>query len=240
MISVIIPCYNHGTALPACLDSLREQSIDDFEVIIVDDGSSDDTPSIVKKYIDTYINDLQIKYLKIDHRGAPTARNYGAQEARGEYLLFADADLIFHKDALRKLLSALQRNPNASYAYSSFRFGWKKFNSQPFNAAALRKDNYIHTSALIRREHFLGFDKNLKRFQDWDLWLTMLKNGFTGIFVPEVLFRARITRVGISAWRPRLWYVFWSFPYQWVGLAPRLFIQYILAKKMVQQKHSLT
>lgn len=239
MISIIIPAYNHGAALPFCLDSLRRQTLGDWEAIVVDDGSTDGTQRIVSNYIQAHHEEYRIRYLKIDHGGAPRARNIGAKESRGEYLLFADADLIFNREALQKLLNALHINHKASYAYSSFRFGWKKFNSQPFNAAALKKNNYIHTSALIRRQRFPGFDESLKRFQDWDLWLTMLKNGFTGIFVPEVLFRARITRVGISAWRPRFWYVFWFFLNQWIGLAPRQFICYKLAKEVVQQKHGL-
>src|SRR3989344_1877513 len=123
MVSVIIPSYNHGTALPKCLDSLRTQSFKDFEIIVVDDGSLDNTQSIVEKYIKTRASYSQIQYCRISHSGAPAARNAGAKMARGEYLLFADADLILNKDALQKLLNVLRANPQAGYAYSGFKFG---------------------------------------------------------------------------------------------------------------------
>ena len=137
------------------------------------------------------------------------------------------------------MFAALKNNPQAAYAYCSFKFGWKKFTGRTFNAAALRQNNYIHTSALIRRECFPGFDEQLKRFQDWDLWLTMLKGGHVGVFVPEILFQACVTRRGISAWRPRAWYYFWSLVFRLIGLAPASFHRYLEAKKIVQLKHGL-
>lgn len=239
MISIIIPTYNHGSALPSCLDSLRRQSFDDWEAIIVDDGSTDDTQQIMNNYVYTNHEDCRIGYFKTDHGGAPRARNAGAKQAKGSYLLFADADLIFNPTALEKLFTALENNPHAAYAYCSFKFGWKKFTGQTYNAAALRHNNYIHTSALMRRECFPGFDEKLKRFQDWDLWLTMLKLNHIGVFVPEILFQARVTRRGISAWRPRAWYCFWALIVHWTGLAPKSFHRYMEAKKTVQLKHGL-
>jgi len=239
MISIIIPAYNHGAALPSCLASLRRQSFSDWEAIIVDDGSTDDTEQIVNNYTQSCRPEQCIRYFKLDHSGAPRARNAGAKLARGSYLLFADADLIFDQTALKKMFAALKNNPQAAYAYCSFKFGWKKFTGRTFNAAALRQNNYIHTSALIRRECFPGFDEQLKRFQDWDLWLTMLKGGHVGVFVPEILFQACVTRRGISAWRPRAWYYFWSLVVRLIGLAPASFHRYLEAKKIVQLKHGL-
>lgn len=239
MISVIIPCYNHGLALSICLDSLVKQSFKDLEIIIVNDGSSDDTEKIVDDYIKSSGGDCKIKYLKTEHHGAPAARNAGASRAHGEYLLFADADLIFAKDALQKMLDALRDNQSASYAYSAFRFGWKKFSSRPFDIGVLKDNNYIHTSALIRREHFPGFDESLERFQDWDLWLTMLEQGHVGKYIPEVLFTATITKKGISKWRPRAWYKICLLIFGWTGLAPRPFRRFVHAKKIVQKKHGL-
>lgn len=239
MISIIIPTYNHGPALPSCLDSLRRQSFSDWEAIIVDDGSTDDTELIVNNYIHMNHEEQRLHYSKINHGGAPRARNTGAKRASGNYLLFADADLIFNQTALEKLFVALKNNPRAAYAYCSFKFGWKKFIGRTYNAAALRQNNYIHTSALIRREFFPGFDEKLKRFQDWDLWLTMMKLGHSGVFVPEILFQARVTRRGISAWRPRAWYYFWSIVVHWTGFAPESFRRYMEAKRIVQLKHGL-
>lgn len=239
MISIVIPTYNHGPVLPSCLDSLRRQSLSDWEAIIVDDGSTDDTGALVNNYIKVQAEEKRIRYFRIDHSGAPRARNAGARQAGGQYLLFADADIIFCQTALEKLLAALKNKPQSAYAYCSFKFGWKQFIGRPFDAVSLRQNNYIHTSALIRRECFRGFDEDLKRFQDWDLWLTMLENGYVGVYVPEILFQARVTRRGISAWRPHIWYDLWSIVLRRTGLAPQSFRRYLEAKKIVQLKHGL-
>lgn len=240
MISVVVPSYNHGDALPGLLDSLRAQHDQDFEVIIVDDGSSDGTTGIVERYVSHHPEEARrVHYVAGEHHGAPAARNKGAALARGPYLLFADADLILYPAMLSRLRAALEGHPEAAYAYSSFRFGWKLFQSRPLDAAALGRENYIHTSALIRRDAFSGFDETLVRFQDWDLWLTLLDRGAVGVFVPDVLFRARITRAGISRWRPRVWYAFWRAVVRLIGYAPRSFRAYEEARRVVLAKHGL-
>lgn len=234
MISIIIPTYNHGSALPACLDSILAQSYQDFEIIIVDDGSSDNTEKIVNDYITNH-EGAPIKYQKIEHGGAPKARNRGAAESQGEFLIFADADLILKPQMLAELKKALDNHANADYAYSGFYFGWKRFRGQPFDSAKLQQMNFIHTSALIRREKFTGFDEELKRFQDWDLWLTMLKNGSQGVLVADELFRARVTRAGISKWRPSFWYKIWPI----LGWSPMSARRYEEAKRIIKKKHNL-
>ena len=91
----------------------------------------------------------------------------------------------------------------------------------------------------MRRAYFPGFDEDLKRFQDWDLWLTMLANNNVGIFVPEILFRASVTRIGISSWRPRLWYFFWSSVRRYTGLTSESYLKYMAAKEIILRKHHL-
>ncbi|MBI1961282.1 MAG: hypothetical protein HYS45_01105 [Parcubacteria group bacterium] len=95
----------------------------------------------------------------------------------------------------------LDENPGASYAYSSFKFGWKTFKLWEFDADRLRQMPFIHTTSLMRREHFPGFDESLKRLQDWDLWLTMLEKGYNGIWIQEVLFNVK-TGGTMSSWLP--------------------------------------
>src|SRR5690606_12336104 len=85
--SVIVPAYNRAALLPRCLDSLRGQTFDDFEVIVVDDGSTDATPELVAEYVR---REGRIRSLRQDNAGAATARNRGAETARGDYLLFLD------------------------------------------------------------------------------------------------------------------------------------------------------
>ncbi|WP_270166533.1 glycosyltransferase family 2 protein [Paenibacillus sp. SYP-B4298] len=106
-VSVIIPCYNSSSTLRNTLDSLKEQSYKDFEVIIVNDGSIDETEFIVYEYINN--GSLQINYLFQENKGVSAARNNGLRMARGEYICFLDSDDIYHKDFLAILIKSITK-----------------------------------------------------------------------------------------------------------------------------------
>ena len=222
MISVIIPIYNNIGHLKDCLDSVVAQSYKDLEIILVDDGS--DT-SVAKE-----INEIGrgLKVIHAPHAGAGAARNRGFSESRGtlsvpnshaerggELVFFCDADVILRADCLEMMTAALAAHPEAAYVYSDYNLGCKKMPGRIFDGAALKKINYISTMSLIRREDFVGFDESLKRFQDWDLWLTLLEKGKIGVYIPESLFCAHPplrpgfggrAGGGMSKWRPGFWY----------------------------------
>ncbi len=101
-ISVIIPTYNEEKNIADCINSLKNQSIKDFEIIVVDDGSIDNTIEILKK--------LQIKVLEQKHLGPGAARNLGAKNAKGDILVFVDADMTFDSNFLRKLTEPIREN----------------------------------------------------------------------------------------------------------------------------------
>jgi len=166
MISVIIPVYNNYKTLGPCLSSVVRQTWQDIEVIVVDDGSlySEKIRKIVAKF-------PNVKLIRQSNKGAPAARNKGFTESKGEYLLFLDADIILQEKALEKMIKKLSSS-EASFCYSAFRLGWKKYKLVEYDYEKLKQFNYIHTSALIKRQFFPGFDESLKKFQDWDLWLT--------------------------------------------------------------------
>lgn len=103
-VSVIIPTYNEKDILISAIESLGEQSLDDFEIIIVDDGSKDGTSKILTNLQKT-LNSLI--FLRQDHKGAGAARNLGADKAKGEILVFVDADMTFDKDFLAKLIKPI-------------------------------------------------------------------------------------------------------------------------------------
>lgn len=180
-ISVIVPLWHPWEATEKLWKSLERQSVP-FELITVD-GS----------------------------RGAPRARNRGAEVAQGDFLLFCDQDLELHPLCLSSLFTALQANPHAGYAYCDYlRRGalgglWK---SRPFDAAELRQRNFISTTSLLRRCFFPGFDETLERYQDWDLWLTLLERRIHGIYVPRALFTAhyRPGDISMNAATEPLWY----------------------------------
>lgn len=219
LISVIIPVYNHAKELAQCIASLKNQTYQSIEIIVVDDGS-----------VIPVICDQDVTVIRQENKGAPSARNRGFDASFGSYVLFADADIVFKPFALEKMVEALKTNHDTAYSYCSFKFGFKKFLCGAFDREKLKRGNFIHTTSLIRRDFFPGFDESLKRFQDWDLWLTMLEQGNLGTFIPEILFYVKPRRGGISQWLP-------SFAYRFKWLAAVR--HHDLAKKIVLAKHHL-
>lgn len=232
MISIIIPVYNQAEKLIKTLESIDKQTYTDYEVIIVNDGSTDGVEEKFATYSKTAASNNRYLFINQDNAGAPSARNRGSQEAQGEYLFFCDADAILVSDALATLLNYLINNPLASYSYPSFYWGKKFFRVGDFNPDKLRQMPYIHTMALIKRADFPanGWDENIKKFQDWDLWLTMLEQGKVGLWVNQTLFT--ISPGGtISSWLP-------SFAYKLLPFLPSV-KKYKAAFKIIQEKHGL-
>ncbi len=198
LISIIIPIYNRVHLLPRVLDSIKNQTYKNIEIIIVDDGSIENVQGV----LGVQNVEFDIKYIRQENKGAPSARNRGLEEARGECVIFWDADVIGESFMLEKMYEALQENERASYAYCNhishitYHIS-KKMLARNFDANELIKNNYVHSTSLIRRKDVIKLDESLKRFQDWDLWLTMLEQNKTGVWVDEYLF----TVLGGALWR---------------------------------------
>lgn len=231
-ISVIIPSYQHAATVGACLDSVLGQTRKPDEIIVVNDGSTDGTEAALAAYRD------RITLISQENQGGNAARNRGFDASRGELVIFCDADVVMRPDMLATLEAALAAHPEASYAYCGFRFGWKKFSSFAFDANLLRRMNFVHTTSLIRRGHFPKFDPSIRRFQDWDVWLTMLAAGHVGTFVDEELFQVidRSDRPGISQWRPSFLY---RIPWRALGWRPTSVRKYDDARAVIARKHHL-
>ncbi len=249
-ISVIIPVFNHAEALADCLRSLELQTFREFEIIIVDDGSeravsipSSVISSAVEKSLPGRDPSTSLRFARDDiqlirfekNRGAPAARNEGFRRSKGEYLVFLDADAVLRPDALEKMVKALEMHPKADFAYPSFRFGWKTFKGRPFEEKALHASNYIHTSALIRRDAFPGFDESLTKFQDWDVFLTMAERGSRGVWIDEVLFSLKAHGT-MSNWLPSFAY---RIPWPVFGWTPKTLTRYRAAERVIREKHGL-
>lgn len=257
MISIIIPVYNQAKKITKTLASLARQSYSDYEVIIVNDGSTDGVENVFAAYYkkltgigktannkQTSTSDNQTDsvnsqptanhYLFINqsNAGAPAARNRGAREAQGDFLFFCDADAVLEPAALETMLNALSANPSAAYAYSSFYWGRKLFKAGEFSAEKLKAGPFIHTMSLIRRADFPagGWDEKIKKLQDWDLWLTMLEQGKVGLGIDQVLFTVSPGGT-ISSWLP-------SFAYKYLPFLPAV-KKYHAAVKIIKDKHGL-
>lgn len=232
-ISIVIPCYNHAKDLQRTLEALVRQTRPAKEIVVVDDFSTDDPESVVKKFEGR----LPISFLRLRHNhGAPYARNEGSRLTSATYIMFLDADAELVPDALESFATKLDEHPESDFAYSSFWWGKKRFVGQPFDVEALKIRNYITTSTLIRRSAFPGFDETLKKFQDWDLWLTMAQSGSHGIWIERELFRITPRKEGMSRWMPKIAY---RIPWHILGFTPQEIRIYREAEAIIQKKHHL-
>ena len=234
-LSVIIPIYNNFDKLANCLRSLSQQTIlknGNLEVILVNDGSE-------QKESIPFCKELEdrIRYYKIEHGGAPKARNFGYGKSTGEFVFFCDADVVFcKKDALEQIIKKLEDNVDKAYCYSSFRYGWKKIKSGKFNEDILKERNEISTMSVVRRSALEKiknngpWDESLKRFQDWDLWLTMLKNDLHGIGIPKILWKVKGGGI-YSSWFPARLFRFFKHS--------KVVKEYAQAKGLIFKKHGL-
>ncbi len=231
-ISVIIPSYQHAKTIAECLNSIFVQTRKPDEIIVVNDGSTDDTVRVLASFVG------RVTIVTQANQGGNAARNNGFTRSTGDLVIFCDADVVMASDMLATMEKALADHPEASYAYGGFRFGWKSFPSFAFDAGLLRRMNFVHTTSLIRREHFPGFDPAIRRFQDWDVWLTMLGDGYLGTFVRRELFHVidRSDRPGISQWRPSFLY---RIPWHRLGWKPPSVRRYDEARHIIAAKHGL-
>lgn len=231
LISIIIPVYNRKEIFKKALISVLKQTYKNIEVIVVDDGSKKELQNEDCKLQ----NGREVILFSQNNKGASVARNKGFELSGGEYVIFWDADIIGNPCMIEKMYKSLQNNPNASYVYCNHYLGNKKIKSHEFDELLLQKNNYISTMCLIRRTDFIGFDENLKRFQDWDLWLSMLEQNKKGVWLDEFLFKAYPCGT-MSKWLPSFAY---KKPWCYLPWISSLVRKYNEAKKIIVEKHSL-
>ncbi len=207
-VSIIIPTYNRRHLIQRALESIFAQSYQNFEIIVVDDNSIDNTRQLISD-----INDLRIKYIYLDKRkGAAFARNVGIKESQGRYIGFADSDDEWNHSKLQKQVDYLINSPqDTGMVYSYVRKvenGSKSLLPEKHLQSTkslyihekLLSGNFITIHSLVRRECLdkIGlFDENLPRLQDWDLWLRISKYYRIG-FIDETLATVYMSSDAIS------------------------------------------
>ncbi len=108
--------------------------------------------------------------------------------ANTELILFSDDDIHWLPWAFEVMRRQLEAHPEASYSYGAYVIDGRTNSGHAFDGADLRWKNFVNTMALVRREHHPGWDENLNRLQDWDVYLTMLEQGYTGLYCGKVVF----------------------------------------------------
>jgi glycosyltransferase involved in cell wall biosynthesis len=196
MISVVIPSYNLGRYLQETVDSVLASTYKDIEIILVDDGSTDDSAVIAANIAASHSN---ISFIQQANGGPSKARNTGIKQAKGEYILALDSDDLISPDYLQEAFSVLDQSKNVKVVYAEAeKFGAvnKPWKLKPYSPLNLAKDNMIYVSAVFRKsdwERVNGFTENkvLVR-EDWEFWIKILKDGGDVVKLPFVGFFYRI------------------------------------------------
>jgi glycosyltransferase involved in cell wall biosynthesis len=131
---------------------------------------------------------LEIVVVYDEDKGANWARNRGAELAQTEYILFSDNDVEWEPNAVQALYEKLKNFPTCGYSYGWYVLEDRICCNSEFDARKLRAINYISTMSLVRKSVFCGFDEKILRLQDWDLWLSLLKKGITGVYCGQKIF----------------------------------------------------
>lgn len=207
-VSIIIPAYNQAGYLGAAIQSALGQSYGDVEVIVVDDGSTDNTRAVVEQMADP-----RLRYVYQENRGLSAARNTGIRQARGAYLSYLDSDDLFLPEKLALLLAVMAERPEVGLAAGQARpideaggqAGALFDRPLPADERDLLLHNPLHVgSVLVRRswqERAGFFDESLRSYEDWDMWLRLARLGCPMAWVaqPVSLYRfhaAQMTRDG--------------------------------------------
>lgn len=196
LVSVVIPCHNHGNFLEETVNSVKNSTYKNIEIILVNDGSTDNSLEVIKNLAK---ENLGIFYINQSNSGPAEARNAGIEFANGFYILPLDGDDKIHSEYIEQAVSTFEHQPDTKVVYcQAEKFGRKsgKWNLKSFSHAALATENMIFVSALFRKsdwEAVGGFDVEMdKGWEDWEFWISMLKDGGQAVQLPLTGFYYRI------------------------------------------------
>lgn len=195
-VSIIIPCYNKAKYLSETLDSVLAQTFRDWECIIINDGSIDETEIISKRYIAL---DKRFKYFYQSNQGVSASRNNGIANSSGYYILPLDADDTIDKTYIEKAICHFEYHPETKLVYcKADKIG---IESGPYYFPEYTYENLIwkgtfHNSCLFRKSDFdktHGYNTNMKLgYEDYDFWLSLIKPEDIVYQINEILFHYRI------------------------------------------------
>jgi glycosyltransferase involved in cell wall biosynthesis len=200
-VTVVIPCFNYGRHLEQAVASVVAQTFRDLEVIVVDDGSTDDSLAIAGALAEAH---PQVKVHAQPNSGQPAyARNAGIERAEGRYVVCLDADDLLAPQAIAAEVALLEADPGLGMAYPvQQNFGASSdgplFNA--WDADALRYANRLPTTTMFRREAWEeagGYSTNVPGYEDWDFWIACMAQGWRGALASDATFLYRVHEGGL-------------------------------------------
>lgn len=201
-VSIIIPCFNQSQYLPETLDSILAQTYNDWECIIVNDGSPDNTEEVAKEYCD---KDKRFKYVYQENQGPATARNNGIKSSSGEYILPLDSDDLISPTYIEKAMSHFNISPNTKLVYcKAKKFGEEEgcWDLPAYKYENMLWNNLIFCTAMYKRVDYdktNGYNPNMKYgLEDWDFYLSLLNENDIVYRIEEILFFYRIKNISRS------------------------------------------
>lgn len=210
MVSVLLPTYNRQSLLHMAVESVLGQTYPHFELIIVDDGSTDNTEEYVRS-----LTDERIRYYKLEENGGQAkARNYGIELARYDYIAFEDSDDRWLSDKLAIQMKAMEATSSeVGFSYHNMRYYIGNIGLDPFTDIPSEKksgniyerllyDNMVACPTILAKKECLlavgGFDTSMKSLEDYDLVLKMAKK-YQALFIEEILIEVTQSENGVSA-----------------------------------------
>ena len=198
-VTAIIPSYNRANYLPLAVESVLAQSLPVFEIIIVDDGSTDNTPEVVKSFSD------KVRFFERDHQGVSAARNAGLELAQGDIIAWCDADDEWEPEFLSSVVPLLKADPELDGVYTGFvhidaagnrlpHVGVKTVPPAELFSALIENDFVLTPTLVVRRKCFETagrFDTAFQICEDYDMWLRLARR-FLIAGLPQPLVRVRV------------------------------------------------
>lgn len=199
-ISIVIPSYNQGEYLEECIESAYNQTVSPLEILVVDDGSKDDSLAIARRYEfkEFPMIESPVRVISQVNKGLPSARNTGIMNAKGDYILFLDADDVLYENAIERFTAEISKT-NADIVAPSFReFGKsdREVIIGGFTIEDLKAANRIGYFSCVRRAALLeigGYNPKMKwGWEDWDLWFDLFKRGKSIAILQDILIKYRV------------------------------------------------
>lgn len=194
-IAIIVPCYNQGKFLQEALDSVLSQSLQDWELVIVDDGSSDNSATVAKSYV---AKDSRIRYVYQENAGPSAARNKGVRLTSAPLIFFLDGDNLIHRELLSRGVMYIKSHNDCTLYYSRAQYFGTRDGEFVLNYTSYRDllvSNSIDCACIVRREDFLrigGFDEQMRGYEDWEFFIRLLYHNDRIFQDTKILFSYRV------------------------------------------------